>query len=69
MLSRFSRQLYGISPIAWNGRFQRATRAISRLLIVAVYPQKERDQGTTGHQQLEGSVRAYGAAADNDFGQ
>src|ERR1700676_2518372 len=50
-------QLYGIFPNAWNGRFQRAARAISRLLMVTVYPQKERDQGTTGHQQLEGSVR------------
>jgi hypothetical protein len=35
--------------------------------MATVDPQKKGDQGTAGHQQLDGRVRADGAAAGNDF--
>jgi hypothetical protein len=37
------------------------------ILIVTVYPQKDGDQGPAGHQQLDGSIGADGAASGDDF--
>lgn len=44
-------------PVSWRGW----------ILMAAIYPKKQRQQGTTGHQQLESGVWAYGAAAGHDF--
>ncbi len=37
------------------------------VLMVAIYPEKERKQRATRHQQLERSVRANGASAGDDL--